>query len=192
MNENSCYFYRQPPTFNIQMRHYLFPNSQDLYLWFLSSSQLLLTLWVPFKPRFFQAFFRYCLSRVNDSCDELKAIKCFCPQFKYVSFTYYLWYTDYYFFIYFFFSQHEKHYLQNKTDTTHNMLLILLSIQCFLRLQFLHYFLHFFFALTNPVSLQITIQTGFSFSPYIYIQIFRPRCEASRANMLSMSLFVLM
>ena len=42
MNENSCYFYRQPPTLNIQMRHYLFPNSKDLYLWFLGSSQLLL------------------------------------------------------------------------------------------------------------------------------------------------------
>lgn len=136
---------------------------------------------------FFQAFFRCCLSRVNNSCDELKSIKCFCPQFKYVSFTYYLWYQDYYFFIYFF-----SRYMQNKTDTTHNTLLILLSIQCFLRLQSLHYFLQFFFAVTNPVSLQITIENGFSFSLYIYIQIFCPRCEASRANMLSMSLFVLL
>ena len=171
MNENSCYFYRQPPTFNIQMRHYLFPNSQDLYLWFLSSSQLLLTLRVPFKPRFFQAFFRYCLSRVNDSCDELKAIKCFCPQFKYVSFTYYLWYTDYYFFIYFFFSQHEKHYLQNKTDTTHNMLLILLSIQCFLRLQFLHYFLHFFFLhLQTQFPCKLQFKPGF---PLVHTYIYK-------------------
>ena len=26
----------------------------------------------PFKPEFFQAFFHYCLSSVNNSCDELK------------------------------------------------------------------------------------------------------------------------
>ena len=92
MNENSCYFYRQPPTVNIQMRHYLFQNSKDLYLYMVL--KFIAAITSPLNPVqawiFFQAFFRCCLSRVNNSCDELKSIKCFCPQFKYVSFTYYL------------------------------------------------------------------------------------------------------
>ena len=47
---------------------------------------------IPFKPGFFQTFFRYCSNSVNNNYDE-QTIICFCPQFKCVSFTYYLSYT---------------------------------------------------------------------------------------------------
>ena len=52
-------------------------------------------------------------------------------------------------------------YLQNKTDTTHNTLLILLSIQCFLRLQFQHYFLQFFLQLQTQFPCKLQFETGF-------------------------------
>jgi len=44
---------------------------------------------ISFQHGFFQVFFRYCLSSVNN----LKTIICFCPQIKYVSFTYHLSYN---------------------------------------------------------------------------------------------------
>ena len=64
----------------------------------------------------------------------------------------------------FFFSR----YLQNKTDTTHNTLLILLSIQCFLRLQFQHYFLQFFLQLQTQFPCKLQFETGFPLA-YTYI-----------------------
>ena len=66
-------------------------------------------------------------------------------------------------------SPHEEHYLQNKTDTTHNTLLILLSIQCFLRLQFLHYFLQFFLQLQTQFPCKLQFKTGF---PLVYTYIY--------------------